>query len=169
MDRWSQQWPASISNSRNWTKRIYSLHLEILEKKLKPWERDVPHGVSLRRWTSHIARENPRTMAPPIYSGNCIPVRWDGYRPVFWCGIDERIFLPSSLKFIPVENRTQDLTGATEAIKPVSLVDLWLRNTWRRVFPKMEVIQIKLGPFLKNYYCACVCRSPRLLLTITTY
>jgi len=49
MDRWGPQWPASISNSRNWTKRIYSLHLEILEKKLKPWERDVPHGVSLRK------------------------------------------------------------------------------------------------------------------------
>jgi hypothetical protein len=60
------------------------------QKKVEPrWER-CPHAVSLKKNFSRSSRKSPNSAA--------------------------RIFLPSSLKFVPDGKRTQDLKGAAGTI-----------------------------------------------------
>jgi hypothetical protein len=71
---------------------------------------DVAPDISLRRRFSHANQENPQTLAPPIYSGTVSP---DLY---FGMGQMREFFLPSSLKFAPKGDRTQDLRGAAGSV-----------------------------------------------------
>ena len=77
---------------------------------------DVPPGISLRRRSSHADRENPRTPAPPIYSGTASP--WDGTSTDLYFGVGQMrgFFLTPAWKFAPTGSWTQDLRSATQAI-----------------------------------------------------
>ena len=92
---------------------LYYSHDEL--KKTRSAGGDRPHGITLRRRPSHASLENPRTPAPPIYSGP-LPVRKAGSQLCFGHGTSEGVFFP-----VRAGDRTPDLVVSASALPPAEL------------------------------------------------
>ena len=76
---------------------------------------DRPHGITLRRKSSHAGLENPRTPAPPVHSGP-LPMRRAGPQLCFGHGTSEGVFFS-----VRAGDRTPDLVVFAAALPPAEL------------------------------------------------